>query len=194
MNGYHPLLPEDLRYIRAHFVPLEAVCAERVEDLRCHVRARRIPAATYVLDDGTGMYPPDYLTLIDDAGGIDGLRGHFIDRYRRAAGPGVTDAELIQEWEGYLTGEYGACLRRVTPENIYEKETLVRSLTSLLGAPRTEDSAWCARLRREVSRLDELVRAFAPCDRKRFGGPVSRDRLITDPRARYPWILQSPGG
>lgn len=34
--------------------------------------------------------------------------------------------------------------------------------------------------------LDALEPPFAPYDRLRFGGPVSRDRLIDDVRARYP--------
>jgi hypothetical protein len=43
--------------------------------------------------------------------------------------------------------------------------------------------------------LDTLERAFAPCDRLRFGQPVSRDRLITDVRRAYPHVFgdASPG-
>ncbi len=36
--------------------------------------------------------------------------------------------------------------------------------------------------------LDAIERPFAAHDRERFGGPVSRDRLITGPRARFPEV------
>src|SRR5438093_571883 len=37
-----------------------------------------------------------------------------------------------------------------------------------------------------VDEIRALEPPFAPYDRLRFGGPVSRDRLITAPRRRYP--------
>jgi Family of unknown function (DUF6058) len=42
------------------------------------------------------------------------------------------------------------------------------------------------RLRTAVDELDALLRPFAPYDRIRFGGPVSRDRYVTALRARFP--------
>jgi hypothetical protein len=45
-------------------------------------------------------------------------------------------------------------------------------------------------LRREVHALDVLEREFAPFDRVRWG-PVSRDRLITAVRARYPEVFDA---
>jgi hypothetical protein len=74
----------------------------------------------------------------------------------------------------------------VSPETIFEKESLVKSLGARLAEPRIDDGEWRRCVRPDVSRLDELERAFAPCDRHRFGGSVSRDRLITAPRALYP--------
>ncbi|MEO8554736.1 MAG: DUF6058 family natural product biosynthesis protein, partial [Kofleriaceae bacterium] len=103
---------------------------------------------------------------------------------------GTPETEIAAEWDAYLSGAYGACLVRVSPETIYEKESLVRSLGAWLAEPRIDDAEWRRCVRRDVSRLDELEREFAPCDRERFGGSVSRDRLITAPRALYPDLFQ----
>ena len=98
-----------------------------------------------------------------------------------------TSAEAAaEEWTNYLGGMYAVCLREVTPETIFRKERLVRRLTEQLASPAPQDPAWRARLRADVDALDQLVRPFAPYDRVRFGGPVSRDRLITAAKARYP--------
>jgi hypothetical protein len=134
------------------------------------------------------MFPADHLALADEAGGVAQLETCFRARYEaraRAAGDAPSRARIDAEWASYLDGAYGACLRRVTPEAVYEKESLVASVTALLADPRPGDPTWRGRLRREVLRLDDLERPFAPCDRARFGGAVSRDRLITAPRARY---------
>jgi hypothetical protein len=183
------LTPEDLEYIRSQFSTLDALCAGRTESpasVRRQILDRSMPAATYVLDDGTEMFPPDYFALVDEAGGVAELRASFFERYARAAGPGTPDSEIAAEWDAYLSGAYGACLHRVSPETIFEKESLVKSLGARLAEPRIDDGEWRRCVRRDVSRLDELERAFAPCDRHRFGGSVSRDRLITAPRALYP--------
>lgn len=37
-----------------------------------------------------------------------------------------------------------------------------------------------------IDELDALLRPFAPSDRIRFGGPVSRDRYVTALRERFP--------
>jgi hypothetical protein len=46
--------------------------------------------------------------------------------------------------------------------------------------------AWLAELHALVDELDALEPPFAPYDRLRFGGPISRDTLIDDVRARFP--------
>jgi hypothetical protein len=181
-----PTLTEaDVEYITAHFVPLEDACRGRGEDpatVRAEIERGRLPRPTYALDDGTEMVPPDYFRLVDEAGGIERLRDHFVASFRAAGGP---PAEAEAEWSAYLTGEYGACLREVTPAGIARKEGLVRRIERLLEEPRPESAAWGEQLRTAVDELDELEREFAPYDRIRFGGPVSRDRLISAVRERY---------
>jgi Family of unknown function (DUF6058) len=154
------LTPDDVAYITANFVPLrdEAVLAE--------IAAGRLPGPAYVLDDGTEMVAPDHLALVARAGGIDALREWF-----EARAPG--------EWEAYLSGEYAVCLRSVTPETIVRKGELIEQIETLLsdGGPSTELVA-------AVDELDALLRPFAPYDRIRFDGPVSRDRYVTAVRER----------
>jgi hypothetical protein len=189
MHG--PLGEADLRYIRAAYVGLAQACDARrsLDEVRLHIRQHRLPAPSYVLEDGTEMVPTDYFELLDEAGDVDTLRVHFVDRYERAAraSGAVPTADAIgAEWDGYIDGAYGICLKRVSPESIFEKESLVGSIEGLLREPAVGSAGWCADLRARVARLDVLVREFAPCDRARFGGTVSRDRLITSARARYP--------
>lgn len=56
----------------------------------------------------------------------------------------------------------------------------------ILDGPQPGSGAWRAALHRLVDELDELEPPFAPYDRLRFGGPVSRDRFIDEPRTRFP--------
>jgi hypothetical protein len=83
-----------------------------------------------------------------------------------------------------LSGEFGACLRDPSPETIVAKAGLMTAIAALLARPAPDDAA----LRGAVDALDALERPFAAHDRERFGGPVSRDRLITAPRARFPQL------
>jgi hypothetical protein len=71
------------------------------------------------------------------------------------------EARAPGEWEAYISGEYAVCLREVSPETIRRKAELIAQI----------DAA--------VAELDALLRPFAPYDRIRFGGPVSRDRYVT---------------
>ncbi|WP_426749767.1 DUF6058 family natural product biosynthesis protein [Myxococcus sp. Y35] len=198
-SGAGALTPADVRYITEHFVPLSAVAAGRPESpdtLQALIDSGHLPQPTYTLADGTGMYPRDVLGLLDAAGSPDAVRGHFDARLLRMAvrfGTTLTQEQLDAEWRGYLRGHYGACLRVVTPEHIFCKEWLVRRLAEALAAPAPDDEAWCARLRTDVEALDALEREFAPWDRIRFGGPVSRDRFITAPRLRYPHLFARAG-
>jgi hypothetical protein len=175
------LSEEDVRYVRDGFVPLVELCAERalsVDELR-----GSLPAATYVLEDGTQMVPRDYFRLLDEAGSVGAVRREFERRFLASGGdPGAVE----EEWAAYLSGEYGACLRNVTPETIVRKEALVREVDELLSAPEPVDAGWLSRLRAAVDDLDSLERPFAAYDRLRFGGPVSRDRCVSGPRERYP--------
>lgn len=181
----------DVRYITANFRPLEAICHGRSmspEQVREAISAAKLPRATYVLEGGTEMFPPDYLELVYAAGGVDQLPFHFEARYVAEAelqGGLVSGEETAEEWATYLSGEYGACLREVTPENIVRKDRLVRAIERLLDEPAPENPDWRDELQRSVDELDTLEREFAPYDRVRWG-KVSRDRLITAVRERYP--------
>ncbi len=149
-----------------------------------------LPRPAYVLADGTEMFPADWLELLDESGGLERMRAHFERRYLAAGGD---PSEVTSEWEAYLSGEYAVCLVRVTPENIVRKDRLAASLSELLDEPEPASSEWCARLRRDVWAFDALVREFSPgYDRSgRFPVPPSRDRLVTEPRTRFPDVLLS---
>jgi hypothetical protein len=182
------LTDADVEYIRANFVPLDELCATRgqsVDRVRALIAAGSLPAASYVLEEGTEMVPAEYFELVDEAGGEGALRGLFARRYVAVAG----DDEVGSEWEGYLSGAYGVCLKHVTPENIARKSALVAGIEGLLAAPEPENADWRANLRASVDELDELERPFAPdYDRARWG-PSSRDRCITAARERYPEVF-----
>jgi hypothetical protein len=162
------LTDEDIAYITANFVPL------RDAAVRAEIAAGRLPGPAYVLDDGTEMIALDHLALAERAGGIDALNDWF-----EARAPG--------EWEAYLSGEYAVCLRSVSPEAILRKDELIATIESLLRAepPPLEP------LRAVVDELDALLRPFAPYDRIRFGGPVSRDRYVTAVRERFPALANA---
>jgi len=120
-----------------------------------------LPRATYMLPDGTPMAPADHPALLDDAGG--------------------NPADAEEEAEAWLSGEYGAWLHSTSPEAMVAKGTLM-TRRCLLSAP--ADARWRAAVREAVDSLDALERPFAAWDRERFGGPSSRDRLITATRER----------
>ena len=185
------LTPADVEYIRENFVPLDELCAAREQSadrVRALIATGSLPAASYVLEDGTEMVPAEYFELVDEAGGEGALRGLFARRYVAAAGD---DDEVGSEWEGYLSGAYGVCLKHVTPENIARKSALVAGIEGLLAAPQPEDADWRTSLRTSVDELDELERLFAPdYDRARWG-PSSRDRCITAARELYPEVFSA---
>lgn len=179
------LTQADVEYIRENFVSLDELCAARgqsADRVRALIAAESLPAASYLLEDGTEMVPAEYFELVDEAGGEGALRGLFARRYLAVAGD---DDEIGSEWKGYLSGAYGVCLKHVTPENIARKSALVAEIEGLLAAPQPQDAEWRARLQASVDELDELERPFAPdYDRARWG-PSSRDRCITAARERY---------
>jgi hypothetical protein len=181
----------DLDYIRANFLTLEQLCAERAEsadEIRAEISAGRLPKPSYVLDDGTEMFPADYFRFIDEAGHADALRERFSERLANAGG--ADDLEL--HWRTYMDGVYGICLRDVTPETIARKAKLVSSISELLMLARPAEGDWRLRLREEVEELDDLEREFSPdYDRNEelFGRKPTRDLLITAARERYPEIF-----
>ena len=110
----------DVAYVRANYVPLDEACAGRSEtpdEVRRLIAEAKLPQPSYVLPDGTEMVPADYFELAD-AG-----REEFARRFLAAGGDPAT---LEEEWEGYLSGAYGVCLKRQTPENVARKDQLVK--------------------------------------------------------------------
>ena len=179
----------DIAYVRANYRTLEELCEERAEspdEVRGLIAERRLPEPSYVLPGGTGMFPADYFRLLDEVGGVDGLREQFAARHRAANGK-----DLEQDWAMYLDGTWGICLRDVTPETIVRKNTLVSSLCELLVLARTREPEWQTALREQVDELDELEREFAPdYDRSdAMDRPPTRDLIIAAARERYPQVF-----
>jgi hypothetical protein len=194
----HKLSEADVAYIAANYFTLESICQDRAEPLaevRRLIEQRRLPAPSYVLDDGTAMFPADYFRLVDEAGGTDRLRDFFAARYRAAsqAEPGHVD-RLDEDWNAYLDGIYGVCLRQVTPEAIVRKAVLVSSLSELLTLARPGDPDWRRELRSQVDELDAAERQFAPdYDRgPEQSRPPTRDLLIEAARERFPDVFADP--
>ena len=178
----------DVAYIRRGFRPLAEVCrhhGEPLDDVRQLIHERRLPAPSYVLPDGSEMVPGDYFVLVDEAGGATGLRDEFERRHRAAGG---AEAELEEDWEGYLDGLYSVCLRSVSPETIVRKTELVRSIGALLEDEAPDEDE----LRRQVDELDALEREFSPdYDRRRFPRPPTRDLLIVAAHERFPHVFRA---
>jgi hypothetical protein len=180
----------DLDYLRANYLTLEQVCAERSEspeEIRALIAKGRLPKPSYVLDDGTDMFPADYFRFVDEAGGPEALRARFAERLEAA---GADDLDL--HWQSYTDGIYGVCLWDVTPETIARKAKLVSSISELLMLARPAEADWRQRLRDEVEELDALERQFTPDydrDEARFGRKPTRDLLIDAARERYPEVF-----
>jgi hypothetical protein len=184
----------DIEYIRANYRKLETLCRQSGQDLaevQRLIRARQLPAPSYVLPGGEEMVPEDYFRLVNEARGPERLREEFERRYRETGG---AEHELAADWEGYMEGLYGVCLRQVSPETIVRKSELVISIEGLLAEAKPTDAGWQSRLREEVQELDRLEREFSPdYDRSRFGSPPSRDRLIAVAHERYSEIFAQAG-
>jgi hypothetical protein len=181
INGRHEMTAEDDSYASAWYVPLEDLAAERgiaVDELRGLMLANRLPLPSYVRSDGTQMVARDLLDLLEQAGGAERLREWFAAQWN-------SPEEAVVEWDDYLSGRY-VCLRSVTPANMRRKNELVAAITSEVAAPGSGE--WLDRLHRLVDELEELEPPFAPYDRLRFGGSVSRDTMIDDVRRRFPRV------
>jgi len=180
----------DLAYLRADYLTLQQVCAERpesAEEIHALIAEGRLPKPSYVLDDGTELFPADYFRFVDEAGGPDGLQARFAERLEAAGAD-----ELDLHWQSYMDGIYGVCLWDVTPETIARKAKLVSSISELLMLARPAEADWRQRLRDEVEELDALERQFTPDydrDEARFGRKPTRDLLINAARERYPDVF-----
>jgi hypothetical protein len=185
VNGEHPMTPEDDAYVSEWFVAVEDAAEKAsidVDEIRRLQLANRLPLPSYIRSDGAQMVARDLCTLANEAGGFEALPAWFADQWS-------SPVEAVREWTDYLSGLY-VCLRRAHPEAMRRKDDLVSAITTALERPQPDDSDWLARLHDLVDELDALEPPFAPYDRLRFGGPVSRDRLIVAVRRDYP--LESP--
>jgi hypothetical protein len=181
VNGIHEMTPDDDVYVSAWFEPLEQLAARKgadADELRRLMLANRLPLPSYIRSDGVQMVPRDLLELLEEAGGADRLREWF-------AGKWSTVEEAVVEWDDYLSGKY-VCLRVVRPEQMRRKNMLVAQISRALAAPAPASPEWLEHVHGLVDELDEIEPPFAPYDRLRFGGPVSRDTLIDDVRRRFP--------
>lgn len=193
-----PLDDEDADYVRRNYCSLDEVCLGRREtpdEVRNAMRTGQLPRPSYLLAKDE-MVPLDYFLMVDAAGGMNFLRECFLQRHRAIAlhyadKLAETDSEV--EWNGYLSGGFGVCLRAVTPENVFLKDLCMAHISALIEDPKPSAPSWRAALRIWVRRLDCLLRPFAKVDRPRFGGTVSRDRLIAGPRETYPDVFAKPG-
>ena len=180
VNGRHAMTPADDAYVSAWYAPLEEIAADAgrdADELRRLMLANRLPLPSYIRSDGTQMVAFDLLELAERAGGTDELPRWFAAQWS-------SPAEAVHEWDSYLSGQY-VCLRSVTPESMRRKNELVDAIALELEQPQPESADWLARVHALVDELDEIEPPFAPYDRLRFGGAVSRDRLIDDVRRRY---------
>jgi Family of unknown function (DUF6058) len=180
VNGEYPMTPADDAYVNKYFVPLSDFCAKNsvsADAIRAHMLANRLPLPSYIRSDGTEMVPADLLALAEQAGGIEHLRGWFASHW-------ADGEEASAEWEAYLSGQ-NVCLYTVTPANIQRKSYLVDAVSRALAEP-LQSASWLQELHGLVDELDQLEPPFAPYDRLRFGGPVSRDTAIDAVRARFP--------
>ena len=185
------LTPEDEGYIRREFFPLEDLCLGRqshASEYRNKIRSRELPLPTYVIDS-VEYYPSDYFLFPDSVESGSNMKEAFLARYRRiAAAYNESPSTNIvnQEYEGYLSGEYGVCLKTVTPETIFLKGFVIARIDELFENPKPLDETWRSKLRGLVNRLDGLERQFASCDTGRFGSLPSRVRYIDRATKEYP--------
>jgi len=178
----------DADYVRRAFAPLAEVAGDRADEIRMLIAAGRAPAAPYVLD-GVPYVPRDHLALLDEAGGPDGLRRLFEERYVVAAdtyGAVAGPDELDAAWEAYMAGVPQAELVEATPENAVRVVRLAAAIERLLDDPDPGSWRWANRLRARVEHLAALTRAGTASDRARAGGPLLRDEYVDEVRARYP--------
>jgi uncharacterized protein DUF6058 len=185
----------DVVYINANYRTLDELCTDRTEsaaEVQALIDQGRLPQPSYVLDDGTAMFPTDYFRLVEEACGVDALCSHFTARYRAASRREPAHVEeLDRDWHAFMNGVYGVCLRQVTPETIVRKTVLVSSLCELLMLPRPRSRAWRRVLREQVDELDTLEREFSPhYDRSdEQDRPPTRDLLVNAARARFPDVF-----
>jgi Family of unknown function (DUF6058) len=198
MTMANPLFTDaDRAYLRANYLTLEELCADRSEEpaeVRRLIELGLLPRPSYTAD-GVDFFPADYFQLYDEAGGPKRLHALFQERYEAAAAPHpelATPEAFAVAWRAYLDGIWGQCLCAVTPEAIVRKPALVGSLCELIALPRRRQPEWQEQLCAEVAELDRLERQFAPdYDRAEEWNerPPTRDLLIEVARERFPEVF-----
>jgi hypothetical protein len=187
----------DERYIRTQFVELDELAMSRdggTQAVRKLMADGRLPQPAYRLDDGTDMVAADFFAPLDAAGGVEALPEWFRSRYLSATHRlGLPDgpAEADEQWNEYLSGGYGVCLKQATPESIAEKALYITTIERLLVSPRPDDADWADRLRTAVDALAAIERPGAPLDPPRWGGPMSPQWYGAYLRAYFPQAFTS---
>jgi hypothetical protein len=188
------LSPQDEAYIRNEFYTLDELCLGRAEttgQCRSKIRASQLPLPAYLIHS-VEYYPSDFFLFADSVDPAKGLQATFFERFHRIAGAygeQPLELQLIEEFEGYLSGEYAVCLKMVTPETIFLKGFAMAQIDKLLAKANPTDSKWAFELRSWVSRLDGLERQFAPCDAARFGSVSSRVRYVDRAQQSFPEVF-----
>jgi hypothetical protein len=160
-----------------HLSPIAEVCGDRLDEVRGYVAAGRYPPPL-----AGDLVPPDYLRLLDDAGGIEALRAHIEGRYVIAAdthGAVAGPDELDDAWAAFLAGDWLRELVEGTPENVIRVDRLIAAVGRLLDEPAPGDWRWCNRLQARADHLSVLARPGSPAHAFAFAalselGPGSR--------------------
>lgn len=179
VNGDHPMTDADDAYVREHFVPATPEAMRLMLD-------GLLPLPSYVLSDGTPMVPADHGTAAEVAGGVERLRDWFVAFWEDDPATGE------QEWGHYLSGQY-VCLREVTPAHIKAKTERVAEAEAAVDLLRRDphDPIGRGLLGQAVDGvlgvrgLDSLLLPMTAYDRRRFGGPTTREQWVDGPRAEF---------
>ena len=206
---------EDDHYIRSRFVSLDWIAtrsgvSEAV--LAAWQRESLFPQPTYFTEDGKQWYSRAYVDLVRRAVAHEtDLKSLFSAEYARAlerlrktapadyaaeiatsSGAGSSPQEALESnWKGFLSGEYGVCLRVPWVPCMLRKGRLMRTIEELISEPRTGELEWSRRLHQSVDSLSRLEMPFTQWDRIRFGKLVSRDTHIEAVRQRFPGVFDS---
>src|SRR5919198_275047 len=94
------LTDADIAYISQNYCRLEELCEgrrESPEEVRALTEERRLPRPSYVLPDGTGMFPADYFRLVDEADWREALREQVdeLDELEREFSPDYDRSEQL---------------------------------------------------------------------------------------------------
>jgi hypothetical protein len=138
------------------FATLEEICAGRLEDpwlVRAWIAAGLTPGPSLV-EGGRDLFPRDFFALIERAGGPRHLRHWFIER-----------CGDIEEWNRYVSGDYGRLLAQVTPEAIVRAGELTHRLQELLAEPTPRRPDWHDTFRAALTELNGLL-----LERRRHSG------------------------